>query len=80
LSFVCCVGLLPFQEIFLDTLAICWLGYSSFGNVWRVFALGGEFGIVTKYFRENFEAPIHPPLVAVLGPSGIYTVILTVLR
>jgi hypothetical protein len=30
---------------------------------------GGEFGTAVEYFARNFTTPIHPPLVAVSGPS-----------
>jgi hypothetical protein len=29
----------------------------------------GDIGTATKYFEKKFTAPIHPPLVAVFGPS-----------
>jgi hypothetical protein len=55
-----------FQGIFLDTLVTGWLGYSSLENS---LVVGSDFGTAAKYFKRNFTAPIHPPLVAVFGPS-----------
>jgi hypothetical protein len=47
-------------------LSLVGLGIFSFGNL----DLGGDSWDSGQKFQKKFEAPIHPPLVTISGPSG----------